>query len=60
MVLSMHGRESEVDHFHFMLAEKLGKTVHEIMEMSHIEQLHWRAYYVAKHSMENQRAPIER
>lgn len=57
MLLSMHGRESSTDHFHYMLAEKLGKTVREVMDMDHIELLNWRAYYIAQQSIQNQRAP---
>lgn len=53
----MHGRASEVDHFYYQLARDLGKTIREIMELDTIEILNWRAYYVAEHSIENQRTP---
>lgn len=54
MMLSMIGQPSEIDHFHFVLAEKLGKSVAEILTLDEVEIVHWRAYYVARHATQNQ------
>lgn len=53
MMLAMHGRESTTDAFLFFLAEKLGKTVAELGEMSHAEYVDWVAYWEAKRSFES-------
>lgn len=52
-MLALNGAPSEVDAFMFHLARELGKTLAEIGEMSHEEYVLWRAYYTAKHAMEN-------
>lgn len=48
MILAVHGMESDVDSFAYMLAEKLHMTVREVGEMDRIEYLRWAAYLTAK------------
>lgn len=55
MMLSMVGQPSDVDHFHFVLAEKLGKSVSEIMDLDATEILNWRAFLVARNAIQNQK-----
>lgn len=43
--------EGELDPFDFVLAERLGKTLAEIGEMSNNEWLRWRAWYVYRQAM---------
>lgn len=54
MMLALLEQESEADPFLFFLATKLGKTVEELGQMSGTEMVQWRAYYTAKHAIENQ------
>lgn len=58
MMLAMVGRPSEVDYFHYVLAEKLGKSVAEILEFPNSEILGWRAYYVSRNAATNQKRVI--
>lgn len=52
MMFALHGRESEIDAFLFVLAEKLGKTVSELeANMDHLEYTRWQAFFVAKQAM---------
>jgi len=48
MIYAVHGMESDVDVFKFMLAEKLHMTVGEVEDMSHMEYVRWSAYLTAK------------
>ena len=43
--------EGELDPFDFMLAERLGKTLAEIGQMSNHEYLRWRAWHVYQTAM---------
>lgn len=45
--------KSEVDHFPFILAEELGKTLGEIDAMPHAEYVQWKAWTVFKRSMQD-------
>lgn len=47
-VLALNGQDSEVDVFIFFLAEKLGKTVGELADMSQHEYMSWISYFKAK------------
>lgn len=53
MVLALHDRPSDVDVFAYFLARELGRTVAEIEDMPHAEYVNWRAYFTAKHAIEN-------
>lgn len=55
MMLGLHGRESDVQVFHYVLAEKLGKTIGEIGMMPHAELVAWSAYLKAKDAIQNKR-----
>lgn len=55
MMLSLNGRESDVDGFAFFLGEKLGKSVTEILDLPHDEYVAWQAYYKSMAAMSNQR-----
>lgn len=55
MMLSMHGRPSEIDAFFYALALDLGKSVAEIMELENSEILNWRAFYTARHAIQSQK-----
>lgn len=52
-MLALCGRPSDVDVFPFYLAEKLGRTVAEINELSHAEYVGWMAYWESKNATEN-------
>jgi hypothetical protein len=43
--------EGELDPFDFLLAERLGKTLAEIGQMSNNEYLRWRAWHVYRTAM---------
>jgi hypothetical protein len=58
MMLSLNGRPADVDAFAFFLATQLGKTVAELDSMTFTEFVQWRAYFTAKHAIENQRKVI--
>lgn len=51
----MNGRESDLDHFPFFLARELGQTLEEIGNTPQADIVAWRAYYTAKHAMENRK-----
>lgn len=51
MMLAMNGRESDIDAFRFVLAEKLGRTVAEIDDMGHDEYVGWQAYFKVKNAL---------
>lgn len=54
MMLALNGRESEVDAFAFVLAEKLGMTVREVEErMDHREYVSWQAFFTARAAVES-------
>lgn len=53
--MGLNGRQSDVDVFRFILAEKLGRTVAEIDEMSHAEYVGWIAFHEARNASENMR-----
>lgn len=53
MFLSMQGEPSEADGFLFMLAEKLGKSVAEIVQLPAWEIVQWRSYLTVKGALEN-------
>ncbi len=52
MFLAMHGQPSEIEGFLFVLAEKLGKSVAEVMQFPALEIMQWRSYYTVKHQAE--------
>lgn len=52
-MLALNGMASEVEVFWFFLAEKLGKTVHELQQMPHAEFVGWQAYYESKNASAN-------
>jgi hypothetical protein len=57
MLLSMHNRPSDVDHFLYQLGMDLGKSVAEVLDLEAVEILNWRAFYIARASIQNQRSP---
>lgn len=58
MMLSLHGRPSDVDGFRYFLAMKLGKTVAEMDLMPVAEYEGWQAYLEAYGSFTNQKRGI--
>lgn len=52
MFLAMHGKPSEIDGFLFFLAEKLSKTITELLSLPAVEIMQWRSYYAVKHQAE--------
>jgi len=44
MFLALHGKESDVDAFPFVLAEALNQTVGTVMGMPMSEYMGWQAY----------------
>lgn len=50
-MLSLNGREADVDTFAFFLARELGKTVGELQDMPTSEYVGWQAYYEATGAM---------
>jgi hypothetical protein len=53
MFLAMHGQPSEVDAFLFILAERLHKTVTEIVQLPAREIAEWQAYFKVKAQAED-------
>lgn len=53
-MLSLLQQPSDLDAFAFFLATKLGKTLGEIEAMPLAEYNAWKAYFTAKHAIENQ------
>jgi len=47
--------EGDLDHFPFMLAEKLGLTLAQVGAMSNHEYLRWKAWHVYRTAMEEMR-----
>ncbi len=58
MMLSLHGKPSDVDAFRFHLAEKLGCMVADLDRMTAAEYIGWQAYYEAKASFTNMKKVI--
>lgn len=55
MMLGLLGQRSEVDVFLYYLGTQLGKSVVEIEALPYAEVESWRAYFIAKHAIENQK-----
>jgi len=41
-----------LDSFDFILAESLGMSLHEVGELSNLEVVKWRAFYVYRNAMQ--------
>ena len=53
--------EDREDVFDYMLAEALGKTLDELMDMSNNEYVRWRAFYTYRDAMAKmERAKVQR
>jgi hypothetical protein len=55
MMMSLHGRPSDLDAFDFFLAQKLGCFVADLDRMSNAEYVGWAAYYEATQAMTDQK-----
>lgn len=55
MMLAFLKQPSPVDADLYFLAYQLRKTVAEIEMMPHQEYVNWRAFFTAKHALENMR-----
>lgn len=55
MMLALNGRESDVDPFPYVLAERLHCTLRDIDAMPWAEYLGWASYMKVKSTIEEQR-----
>lgn len=48
MMLALHDRESDVDAFQFVLAEKLHMSLEEVARMPMLHYVQWQGYFASK------------